>query len=150
MSRQFFIVLTYSSKYTFLPIKFSRDLFIEASHTLYKSGFQNAFRYYDLKNIYGDDLPSVYRSYNRYTTYADENSKCCGLFGDFDSTKPNISLVFKNKNDKMYSEPFNKFNNDTLFLSLGKGDFLFSYNLTCLLVVLYNNFKRIQNENICF
>lgn len=102
-----------------LPVKFSEDLFIEASHILYKSGFQNAFKYYDLENIYGDDLPSFYRSIN----YVDENSKCYGLFGDFDSNNPSIMLVFKGQNGKMYSTPFNKFNtNKTLFLSLGKGD----------------------------
>lgn len=101
-----------------LPIKFSKDLFIEASHILYKSGFQNAFRYYDLKNIYGDDLPSFYRSFS----FVDDNTKCYGLFGDFDSDSPGIMLVFKAQNDKMYSTPFNKVNNNTLFLSLGKGD----------------------------
>lgn len=104
-----------------LPVKFSEDLFIEASHELYKSDFQNMDRYYDLENIYGDDLPSLYRSF----TFADESSKCYGLFGDFDSNNPNIMnimLVFKAKNDKMYSTAFNKINNNTLFLSLGKGD----------------------------
>ena len=101
-----------------LPIKFSKDLFIEASHILYKSGFQNAFRYYDLKNIYGDDLPSFYRSFS----FVDDNIKCYGLFGDFDSDSPGIMLVFKAQNDKMYSTPFSKVNNNTLFLSLGKGD----------------------------
>ena len=101
-----------------LPIEFSEELFIEASHILYKSGFQNAFKYYDLKNIYGDDLPSFYRS----SSFADENSKCHGLFGDFDSTKPSISLVFNGHNNEMYSTLFNKFKNHTLFLSLGKGD----------------------------
>lgn len=101
-----------------LPFEFSEELFIEASHILYKSGFQNAFKYYDLKNIYGDDLPSFYRS----SSFADENSKCHGLFGDFDSTKPSISLVFNGHNNEMYSTPFNKFKNHTLFLSLGKGD----------------------------
>lgn len=101
-----------------LPIKFSKDLFIEASHILYKSGFQNAFRYYDLKNIYGDDLPSFYRSFS----FVDDNTKCYGLFGDFDSDSPGIMLVFKAQNDKTYSTPFNKVNNNTLFLSLGKGD----------------------------
>lgn len=101
-----------------VPIEFSEELFIEASHILYKSGFQNAFKYYDLKNIYVDDLPSFYRS----SSFADENSKCHGLFGDFDSTKPSISLVFNGHNNEMYSTPFNKFKNHTLFLSLGKGD----------------------------
>ena len=115
--------LKVSSKSTYyfddiLPVKFSEDLFIEASHILYKAGFQNGFRYYDLENIYGDDLPSFYRSFS----FVDDNTKCHGLFGDFDSNNPSIMLVFKAKNDKMYSTPFNKFNNNTLFLSLGKGN----------------------------
>lgn len=101
-----------------LPVKFSKDLFIEASRILYKSGFQSAYRYYDLENIYGSDLPSFYRSFS----FVDDNTKCHGLFGDFDSDSPGIMLVFKAQNDKMYSTPFNKVNNNTLFLSLGKGD----------------------------
>lgn len=100
------------------PVKFSEDLFIEASHELYKSDFQDMDRFYNLENIYGDDLPSLYRSF----TFADESSKCYGLFGDLDSNNPNIMLVFKAKNDKMYSTAFNKTNNNTLFLTLGKGD----------------------------
>lgn len=109
------------SSYSFddiLPFEFSKELFIEASHILYKSGFQNAFKYYALENIYGEDLPGFYRSFS----FVDENSKCYGLFGDFDSESPGIMLVFKGQNDKMYSTPFSKINNNTLFLSLGKGD----------------------------
>ncbi len=101
-----------------VPVEFSEELFIEASHILYKSGFQSGYRHFDLKNIFGDDLPSFYRS----ITFVDENSKCCGLFGDYDSNSPSISLVFNGHNNEMYSTPFNKFKNHTLFLSLGKGD----------------------------
>lgn len=102
-----------------IPCEFSKGLFIDASHKLFRNACRNIYEYYDLENIYGDDLPSFYKAF----TVADENSKCIGLFGDFESKDPKISLIIDNhNNNKRYSTMFSITNYNCLFLSLGKGD----------------------------
>lgn len=101
-----------------VPCDFSEDLFIDASHILYKNDYRNIYEYYDLKNIYGDNLPGFYRS----ESFCDEYSTCIGLFGDFESIDPKIRLVFIGHDSKPYSIMFSKSKYTCLFLSLGKGD----------------------------
>ena len=101
-----------------IPYDFSEELFIGAAHMLYKRAYTNVHEYYDLKNIYGDNLPAFYRSDSFEDTYC----KCHGLFGDFDSTNPSISLVFNGHNDKLYSDIYPITKCKRLLSSLGKGD----------------------------
>lgn len=101
-----------------VPCDFSEDLFIETSHILYKNGYKNVYEYYDLKNIYDDNLPGFYRS----VSFCDENSKCIGIYGDFESKDPKIRLIFIGHDNKPYSSMFSMTSYDFLALSLGKGD----------------------------
>ena len=101
-----------------MPCDFSEELFIDTAHILHKRAYTNVHEYYDLKNIYGDNLPAFYRSDSFEDTYC----KCHGLFGDFDSTKPTISLVFNGHDDKLYSDIYPITKCKRLFSSLGKGD----------------------------
>lgn len=101
-----------------VPSDFSEDLFIDASHILYKNAYRNIYEYYDLKTIYGENLPGFYRS----ESFCDEDSKCIGLYGDFESIDPKIRLIIIGHDSKPYSIMFSKSKYTCLFLSLGKGD----------------------------
>lgn len=101
-----------------VPSDFSEDLFIDVSHILYKNAYRNIYEYYDLKNIYGENLPGFYRS----ASFCDEDSKCIGLYGDFESIDPKIRLIIIGHDSKPYSIMFSKSKYTCLCLSLGKGD----------------------------
>ena len=101
-----------------VPSDFSEDLFIDVSHILYKNTYRNVYEYYDLKNIYGENLPGFYRS----ASFCDEDSKCIGLYGDFESIDPKIRLIIIGHDSKPYSIMFSKSKYTCLCLSLGKGD----------------------------
>lgn len=96
----------------------THELFNSISNTLYHKGYWCVNEYYELKNIYEDDLPGFYRS----ASFCDEDSKCIGLYGDFESIDPKIRLIIIGHDSKPYSIMFSKSKYTCLCLSLGKGD----------------------------
>lgn len=110
------------STITFDDIEPSDDLthefFNTISNTLYHKGYWSANEYYELTNIYGDDLPNFYRS----ESFEDEKSKVYGIYGDYESTNPEIRLVFRGHNNKFYSNPYTITMSALLCKILGKGN----------------------------
>ena len=96
----------------------THDLFNTISNTLYHAGYYSVHEYYELTNIYGDDLPGLFRSFS----FKDENSKVYGIFGDFESKDPEIRLVFKGHNNEFYSNKYTISTSALLCKTLGKGD----------------------------
>lgn len=94
------------------------DLFNTISNTLYRAGYDSINKYYELVNIYEDDLPGLFRS----VSFVDEKSKVYGIYGDFESKDPEIHLVFKGHNNEFYSNLYTIDNSALLCKTLGKGN----------------------------
>ena len=96
----------------------THELFYTISNTLYNSGYWSANEYYELTNIYGDDLPGLFRSFS----FEDEKSKVYGIYGDYESKDPEIRLVFKGHNNEFYSNQYTIATSALLCKTLGKGN----------------------------
>ncbi len=96
----------------------THELFNTLSNTLYRNGYGNIDEYYELNNIYEDDLPGLFRSFS----FADEKSKVYGIYGDYESKDPEISLVFKGHNNEFYSNKYTITASALLCKTLGKGN----------------------------
>jgi len=96
----------------------THELFNTISNALYRNRYWSANEYYELTNIYGDDLPGLFRSFS----FEDENSKVYGIFGDFESKDPEIRLVFKGHNNEFYSNKYTISTSALLCKTLGKGN----------------------------
>ena len=88
------------------------------SNTLYRNKYWCASEYYELNNIYGDDLPGLFRSFS----FEDEKSKVYGIYGDYESKDPELHLVFKGHNNEFYSNKYTITTSALLCKTLGKGD----------------------------
>lgn len=96
----------------------THELFNTISNTLYHNGYDNIDKYYELTNIYEDDLPGLCRSFS----FIDEKSKVYGIYGDYESEDPEICLVFKGHNNEFYSNIYKITTSALLCKTLGKGD----------------------------
>jgi hypothetical protein len=96
----------------------THELFNTISNTLYHKGYWCVNEYYELNNIYEDDLPGLFRSFS----FMDEKSKVYGIYGDYESKDPEIRLVFKGHNNEFYSNKYTITTSALLCKTLGKGD----------------------------
>ncbi len=96
----------------------THDLFNTLSNTLYRNKYWGVSEYYELTNIYEDDLPGLFRSFS----FEDENSKVYGIYGDYESKDPEIHLVFNGHNNKFYSTKYTITTAALLCKTLGKGN----------------------------
>ena len=94
------------------------SLINDTSHILYNNDYRSVEEYYDLKNIYGDDLPGFYRS----ESFCDKKSKCIGLYGESKDIYPHVCLIFVGHDNKTYSMKYASDDYYCLCRSLGKGD----------------------------